>query len=597
MNIPVELKQQPRWVLWREEMVGDRRTKVPYWYNGGLHRASSTNAATWTTYERAVELAKPHQMNIGFCLGDGIAGVDFDGCRDPETGTIDDWALAELCKLNSYTEVSPSGTGVKVFLRAKLPGPGAKAQSDHPGHGGKQRAIEIYDSGRYFAVTGQSLSDYSPAVEARDVSWLYEKVVRQNRQRKDQLTAPSVQSAGGETRIPSGQRHGFLLTHAGRLLQNGIGLEALESELQRINRELFVEPKPEDEIRKQAADFFKRWQVSPALLLMSQSNGAGAVDPANWRALFHTREEIENAPPLRFAIDDFLQEEGITLIGGLAGHGKTLCMLAMVRALLEGGKLFSKFQATRTAERVIYLIPEAGLGPFSFRLRLFRLMDYLGERLFVRTLSAKEPLLSLNDPRLLKAAEDSDIFLDTAVRFMEGNENDAGEQREFAQALFNLQGAGARTITGAHHSPKSFAKDTYMTLENVLRGSGDIGALAVTAWGVRQIDPEQNRIYVNNVKPRDFQPCAPFIIQGRPSLDQTGYFEMTEPPGYAGELADHLDKPRGGRPAIQEDKAAKAHQLHKEGKSQRAIADTLGVSVGTVNGWLKCSVQKPLNTF
>lgn len=262
----------------------------------------------------------------------------------------------------------------------------------------------------------------------------------------------------------------------------------------------------------------------------------------DWRTLFHTKEEIEQAPPLTFAIEGFLQDQGINLIGALPGHGKTLCMLATVRALLEGGKLFTKFQATRLAEKVVYLIPEAAIGPFAARLKTFRLIDYVGDRLFIQTLSSKEPLL-LTDPRLLKACEGADVFLDTAIRFMQGDENDASEQRAFAQSLFNLQRAGARTITGAHHSPKAFSKDTVMTLENVLRGSGDIGAMLCTAWGLKQIDPVTNQIYVANVKPRDFQPPEPFIIQGRPSLDQTGYFEMPYPPGYAGALEDH--KPHG----------------------------------------------------
>ena len=65
-----------------------------------------------------------------------------------------------------------------------------------------------------------------------------------------------------------------------------------------------------------------------------------------WKSLFHTFDEINDVPPTQFAIEGFLQEDGITLIGGLAGHGKTLCMLAMVRALLEGGKLFHHFTVT-----------------------------------------------------------------------------------------------------------------------------------------------------------------------------------------------------------------------------------------------------------
>src|SRR5262249_54762345 len=93
---------------------------------------------------------------------------------------------------------------------------------------------------------------------------------------------------------------------------------------------------------------------------------------------------------------------------------------------------------------------------------------------------------------------------------------------------------GARTITGAHHSPKSFGKETYMSRENVLRGSGDIGAMLATCWGLSQIDANSTRIYVQNVKARDFQPCEPFIIQGRPSIDATGYFELPTPSGFAG---------------------------------------------------------------
>jgi RecA-family ATPase len=259
----------------------------------------------------------------------------------------------------------------------------------------------------------------------------------------------------------------------------------------------------------------------------------GTCQAQNWRPLFHTYDEIINAPSARFAIDGFLQEEGITLIGGLAGHGKTLTMLAIVRALLEGGKLFHHFAVTKKAERVIYLIPEAGLGPFSARLRTFHLLEHIREqRLYVRTLSAQGNLV-LTDSRLLEAVKGSDVFLDTAIRFMVGDENSAAEQKLFADSLFALQRAGARTITGAHHSPKSFGKDTVMTLENVLRGSGDIGAMLATCWGLSQIDAASTRIFVQNVKARDFCPCEPFIIQGRPTIDQTGYFELTEPPGFA----------------------------------------------------------------
>jgi len=74
----------------------------------------------------------------------------------------------------------------------------------------------------------------------------------------------------------------------------------------------------------------------------------------------------------------------------------------------------------QTASRVIYLIPEAGLGPFSSRLKTFHLQEHIREgRLFCRTLSSPGSL-SLTDSRLLDAVRGADVFLDTAIRFMTG---------------------------------------------------------------------------------------------------------------------------------------------------------------------------------
>jgi hypothetical protein len=156
-----------------------------------------------------------------------------------------------------------------------------------------------------------------------------------------------------------------------------------------------------------------------------------------WTTLFHSHDDIVNAPPVRYAIEGFLQEDGITAIGAPPANSKTFTMLAMARALLEGGRLFHHFAVNRIATRVLYLIPECGLSPFVHRLKLFHLIDHVrNQRLFCRTLSATGRL-SLTDPQLLEAVQGADVFLDTAVRFMEGDENSAGEQREFAELLFD----------------------------------------------------------------------------------------------------------------------------------------------------------------
>jgi hypothetical protein len=80
----------------------------------------------------------------------------------------------------------------------------------------------------------------------------------------------------------------------------------------------------------------------------------------------------------------------------------------------------------------------------------------------------------------LKAVEGADLFLDTAVRFKEGTENDVQSARSFANTIFGLVSAVARTIAGAHHPPKAFSDQEFMRLENVLRGSDDFSVEAST---------------------------------------------------------------------------------------------------------------------
>jgi putative DNA primase/helicase len=69
-----------------------------------------------------------------------------DRCRDPETGQIEPWALDVVRSMNSYTEVSVSGTGLHIIVKGKLPPSGRK-----------KGQFEMYDELHYFAITGQRI--------------------------------------------------------------------------------------------------------------------------------------------------------------------------------------------------------------------------------------------------------------------------------------------------------------------------------------------------------------------------------------------------------------------------------------------------------
>jgi hypothetical protein len=144
-------------VLGTDKDGNPRFDKPPLKLSGDrLVGASHSNPADWTTYTDACAIVA-HAIDgaeaAGFVFHDSdpYSGVDFDGCRDPETGAIAEWAKVWIDRLNSYTEISVSGTGVKVWVRGKLPKAIIHKLGEHKG-------IEIYSRQRYFWMTGNRLA-------------------------------------------------------------------------------------------------------------------------------------------------------------------------------------------------------------------------------------------------------------------------------------------------------------------------------------------------------------------------------------------------------------------------------------------------------
>jgi putative DNA primase/helicase len=158
--VPPELRERDQWLLWREERRGGQLTKVPVDPKTG-RRASTTDPATWGSWETALA-GSGGAAGIGFVFtaADPFFGVDLDGCRDRATGALAPWAAEWIARFATYAEVSPSGTGVKLFGQGALP-PGAwhkKAVAGEAARGEKPPAVEVYDRARFFTVTGQALT-------------------------------------------------------------------------------------------------------------------------------------------------------------------------------------------------------------------------------------------------------------------------------------------------------------------------------------------------------------------------------------------------------------------------------------------------------
>ena len=115
-----------RWVCWRLERRRGTLAKVPYCPTGGLAKADDPR--TWDTRAaaeaRAVTLVNGSGGGVGIVLGDlgdgtSLGGIDLDTCRASD-GTLEPWAIEIIEKIGSYTEVSPSLTGAKIFLNASV---------------------------------------------------------------------------------------------------------------------------------------------------------------------------------------------------------------------------------------------------------------------------------------------------------------------------------------------------------------------------------------------------------------------------------------------------------------------------------------------
>lgn len=126
-NIPDALKNLPQWVV--------RKGKVPIDPRTG-DGAKAGVPSTWSDFQTALQALRSSAgkySGLGFELNNnGIVGIDLDHVIDPESGEVSSEALKIVETMNSYTEISPSGTGLHVFVYGNLPGDRCKhAASAH----------------------------------------------------------------------------------------------------------------------------------------------------------------------------------------------------------------------------------------------------------------------------------------------------------------------------------------------------------------------------------------------------------------------------------------------------------------------------------
>ncbi len=173
-RFPNEPKEDHVWVNWRYER-GAKVLKVP----GQDYNAATDKPGSWRSYEKALEAfgeSPGRYEGIGRVVleEDPYVGVDLDHCRDRSTGELKPWAAEIVRTLNSYTEITPSLEGVRIWTRGHVPHSSYSTKLDPDGEpvkAGDARAtnmsVEIYAGKRWFAVTGWHLEGTPQTINPR----------------------------------------------------------------------------------------------------------------------------------------------------------------------------------------------------------------------------------------------------------------------------------------------------------------------------------------------------------------------------------------------------------------------------------------------
>ena len=302
IRVPDSLVERYQWVVWQyEQRDGGKPTKVPYQINGA--RASSTDPRTWCPFDEALKAWQdnPNRWSgIGFVFSpdDPFFGIDLDHCLDAD-GKLKLWAQPILERFSdSYAEISPSGSGIKIWAKGRLPGGGIA----FPLGDGR---VEIYDQARYFTVTGNHWDGQLLDVEEHQAALDWLLTLSPHGQKRVQFNV--------EGKIPKGRQHDTLVSLAGTMRARGCKFAEILALLRETNKRL-EDPPPESHLNRIVESVC---QYAP-----SDTGGIGGAERDLRDPMDRAASEVIGAPePAEDALPEFPE---IAWRGAFADYRKAM---------------------------------------------------------------------------------------------------------------------------------------------------------------------------------------------------------------------------------------------------------------------------------
>lgn len=345
-GIPQELKDLPRWAPWRAQWNEKRGKfdKIPHNPRTPKFNVSTAKPNQWASFDVALEAYNnsPDKFaGLGLCVTNLKGFVIFDLDNVLDDGKCADWASELIDGLRSYTEISPSGAGLRVAVRGSVP-------EDSINH---DLGIEVYGghAARFLTFTGDVLDGgliYGNKVQQAPADVL-ERLVNTHKRTKAATTAndlpipdildqiPSLDGLGLSAAVKSFLANGEAEDRSKMLFRAGIELQKAGLNEQETLTVLVSNPntfdvalshRDQDDVR--ATQYL--WQNH--VLKAKEKAGPPATldDFDDISEIF--AYSISKLIPVEFVVDGFIST-GVTTIAGAPGVGKTSLLVPLAAAV------------------------------------------------------------------------------------------------------------------------------------------------------------------------------------------------------------------------------------------------------------------------
>ncbi len=495
-GIPQVLKDQKRWAPWRAVWNKKKHKfdKIPMRADRPEYGLSTAKPDQWFSYDTALTAFRKHpQMlaGVGYVMtgAHGVVGVDLDHCVT-DGGEIAPWAAEVIAKLDSYTEISPSGTGLRVLSSGDHP-------TDWVNH---DVGIEIYggNEARFLTVTGEHLPGSPVDVRAPRDGVLRALETRYAKERRkadvidlnmpelvDDLLLPGVADLDVPHQVRdflaeglhSGDRSRAVFAAAVALYNAGLADDeaftilatnehvmeiALDHRRQDHDRALLYVWREHCCKGKARAAELRTLSTDDFDVLAVEAPGAGNLAPVK-EARFKVQraDEFLQRRPASWIIKGVLPRAGLALLVGASGSGKTFLTLDLVGSIAQGGE----WRGRKVAKgRVAYICAE-GAGGFRNRVEAYTEHYGIDRATFdVGVIPDAPNFLIAEDIKdvvaALRAFGKLDVVVvDTYAQVMPGGDEnggvDGGKVIKHCQLIHKLTGA---IVLLVHHVGKDSAR-------------------------------------------------------------------------------------------------------------------------------------------